>query len=408
MLKEQKLLLNSLARGRSEKLLREERKILETGNLDWNYILREADYHRLNPLIYYHWRKEKLISLIPEGISARLEKKHYAVAFSNLKLSRELERLIAIFIKAGIEFIILKGPVLDEAIYPEKGLRPFGDLDIFIRRPDLDKMEDILLKEGYLLPAGILPKQFYRQFHFELPFVNQTKGGAYLEIHWDLLPRWRLHSPDIFEVWKRRQTFGENKVFYSLGIEDMIIYLCGHLDLHAYMNRYRYPSAKIEDYILTPSSGNRLIWFSDILETIRFFGERIDWVKLRKRAKHWGVETAVSVNLSILKQLFPFEGILETIDFSLIPRQGRVKKTVILLAEKNIFFSKKKRSWEKTLGFRGSLSWTDLIEYMFPGGNVLKARYRDKSGKMPLFYQITYRLKCLFEVLKGMYMAILK
>lgn len=414
MLIEKELLLYSAVTYKNKEVLLKQRRLLEGGTLNWGYILDEANYHRLNALLYYNLQSEGLMRFLPEKISSSLEKKNYAIAFSNLKLSRELKRLLGIFSEKRIESIVLKGPVLDEGIYPQKGLRPFADMDILIHREDLTQVEEILSREGYVIPEGILPERFYRQFHFEIPFINEAKGKIYLEIHWDLLPRWRLHSPDVFEVWKRREFLGGEKALYSLCPEDMIIYLCGHLDLHAYMNRYHYASANIRDYIFKRLSGNRLIWFSDLWAAIGFFTERINWGRLVERTKRWGLNSAVYANLAVMEKLFSsgapqlksnlavYRKELETV--SLAPISNRVKKGLVSFSEKLCFLSKRRSVLEAKIGFRRPFSRTDLIEYMFPDKISLEAKYRHAAGRKPLFYRFKYCLGCLCDGLRALLM----
>lgn len=371
---ERELILNYAATRIGKELLLRNREIILKENLDWDYLVQETACHGVAPLIYYNLRKGNLLSRLPDKIRSKLEKRYHALAFSNLKLSRELNRLLPIFSKARIEVIVLKGPVLDEAIYPRKGLRPFFDLDILIRREDLPRAENILLGEGYVFPAGILPERFYRQFHFEMPFVNEAKGGIYLEIHWDLLPRWRAHSPEILDVWNRRELSKSQPETYSLSPEDMVIYLCCHMDTHAYMNRYFVSSPEAKDYIFNPSSGNRLIWFSDVNEMVRLFGKRIEWEHLSEKARRWGVETSVYTNLLLTGKLFSRREIIKAVDYFSPPSPGIIKNKLVLLTEKFRLSSRGRKFFGNKMGFRRPLAFTDLIEYLLPDKNAFATK----------------------------------
>lgn len=405
MLRERDLLLNCASTTPDEKLLLGRRRILENGNLDWNYLLDEADYQGCTALLYYHLQREKLEGFIPEKIFSLLEKKRYAIALNNLKLSQELKELTRLFTDRKLEFIILKGPILDEIFYPERGLRPFYDLDLLIYQKDLEPIEDILFPEGYVISTVLPSKRFYQQFHFQLPYVHKGKG-IYIELHWELLPRWRVHSPRILEVWLRREALNKEGNFYSLSGEDMIIYLASHLDLHAYMNRYYYFSLKIQDYIFKRSNGNRLIWFSDLLETIKFFGKRINWERLQERARSWGIDWATLSNLIILQKLFSEEEILKGINLSYLPGSGWFKKNLVLMSKKFPFLSNKRGRVEDILGLRRPLSGLDLLEYIFPPSRALQAKYG--LEKITVLDWLKYHLKCFWEGLRAVFLLIVK
>ncbi len=404
MLKENKLLLNCLTTSQDETVLGIRREILQGGHLNWDYLLKEANYHRLISLLYYNLKG--FFGFVPDEIKSELEKKYYAVTFSNQKLSLELRRLLDVFNNAGIDSIVLKGALLDEVVYPQKGLRPFGDLDVFIRKKDLLRVKNILSQEGYTIPPGILPEKFYREFHFELPFVNEKKGGIYVEIHWDLLPRWRPHSERIFETWNSRRVFNERTDFYSLGPEELIIYFCAHLDLHAYMNRYHFSSPDVNYYVFSRSSGNKLIWFSDLSQTINFFKEAVDWTNLIEKAQKWGVITALYTNLSVLEKLIPLDyEFTGKVKGWFLLKQGRsIKKNFLLMTQKTQPL-KQKGIFARKLGFRQAFSLTDLVEYIFPDKEAFTAKYNHPRS---LLCMLKYRLKCSCEGLKAIFIIIFR
>lgn len=70
---------------------------LEDKNLDWDYILAEAEHHGLTSLLYYNLQRKNLINYLPAQIDSKLEKKYYAAAFSNLKMSEEFKFLLSAF-----------------------------------------------------------------------------------------------------------------------------------------------------------------------------------------------------------------------------------------------------------------------------------------------------------------------
>ena len=58
-------------------------------------------------------------------------------------LSRALE-IIREFKRKDIDFLILRGLYLAFAVYPDAGSRPMADVDLLVKRVDLNKVNEIL------------------------------------------------------------------------------------------------------------------------------------------------------------------------------------------------------------------------------------------------------------------------
>ena len=64
-------------------------------------------------------------------------------------LDRTLE-IVREFKKRSIDFLVLKGLYLAFTIYPDEGFRPMVDVDLLVRRVDLDRIDEVLAELGYL------------------------------------------------------------------------------------------------------------------------------------------------------------------------------------------------------------------------------------------------------------------
>jgi hypothetical protein len=63
--------------------------------------------------------------------------------------ARELRRIWGPIVAAGVRCLLMKGAGLAYTVYPEPRLRPAGDVDLFIERGDLERLEMALREAGY-------------------------------------------------------------------------------------------------------------------------------------------------------------------------------------------------------------------------------------------------------------------
>jgi len=118
----------------------------------WEGALRLAAFHRLVPVLYYASQSGDSLPQVPAGVLPVLKREHHATLARNLLLRAHLQQLLQAFQERDIPVIVLKGVVLDE-LYPQPGLRSFGDIDLLMRPADLPQGEELLRSLGFS-PAG--------------------------------------------------------------------------------------------------------------------------------------------------------------------------------------------------------------------------------------------------------------
>jgi hypothetical protein len=117
-------------------------------NLDWAYLLREASFHGVMPLVYSTLRKVGMKG-VPTLASDRMRDLARGNIRHSLLLTAELLRLTKCFHTAGIPMVPFKGPILAAAAYGDVTLRHFSDLDILVRKENLPEARSLLLSLGY-------------------------------------------------------------------------------------------------------------------------------------------------------------------------------------------------------------------------------------------------------------------
>lgn len=287
-----------------EKVAKRAEDILEQP-LNWDYLLKTAYNHGVAPLLYNNLKKTKSKDIVPKDTIKSLEAIYYATAFNNMQLLKETGKVLNSFNYAKIKVISFKGPSLVKIIYKNPALRPFLDIDLLISKDDLPKVIDILKDMGYSLPEYLLPLELYTKYHFHLLFIKKNGHQTNLEIHWDLKDNFKYPPMGIMEIWRdARQVEISGAPAMIMAPEDLLIYLCHHIDRHGYMNRFINTQQDCYSFILNELSWNRLIWFVDVYEVIKYYGKRINWMNLIEKSNRWDKNGSVASSLHLTNQLF--------------------------------------------------------------------------------------------------------
>lgn len=146
----------------------------------------------------------------------------------NLILQNRALKIIQEFKKENIDFLILRGLYLAFGIYSNPGLRPMADIDILIKKRDLDRMVKILRKLGYI-------KSLIKAKRIHLCGIDfRNENNIWIDIHWDLCKYEKfkgiIDMTDDF--WNRVCEFNlEGIPVKTLSIEDHILYTSFHYAL---------------------------------------------------------------------------------------------------------------------------------------------------------------------------------
>jgi putative nucleotidyltransferase-like protein len=165
----------------------------------------------------------------PERWLAELRQKVFAVAVDNLRRDEELREALGRLDEEGVPFILLKGSAL-RAERPGLTGRFQCDLDLLVRRQDLERAEGVLSRLGFTLDESRLGREDLLSDHFHLAY---QRHGAMVELHWDI----DVTSPAGFaaRLWeRRRQVELDGRTFHVLAPEHQLLVACLHLSRHAF------------------------------------------------------------------------------------------------------------------------------------------------------------------------------
>ena len=234
------------------------KEILDT-DVNWEYVVRNAVWHSVESLLYKNLMAMNNNCAIPDQVIKALRMRYLLNRGRNTQLYKNLFRVLRIFKNEGIEVVLLKGAVLAEDIYRNIGLRPFGDIDIYVPFP---KIKNNRAAETV---------------------INIDDENDWLDVHYaglrgrDML----IQSVDNNEIWERAVPFTISGMeTRKLSPEHQLL----HLILHG-------------DYFI------RLIWLCDIAETVRYYGESMNWQIVVDNAWRYGYNNLYFFQLSSARQM---------------------------------------------------------------------------------------------------------
>ena len=206
------------------------------------------------------------------------------VARNNLVFFAELQRYLGLLQEADIPVILLKGIWLAHDVYPGKGLREMNDIDLLFHTEDLPQAQSILAEMGYTAERPARIDLEIKKSHHLPPMIR--KGVAVVELHWNITRPGLHYSIDPAGLWQRATPATiTGKHARLLGPEDQLLHLCLHT---SYQHMFSFG--------LRP--------YCDIAQTIRHFGDDLDWHTFTRRASRskWtkGVWLALKMSRTLL------------------------------------------------------------------------------------------------------------
>lgn len=237
-------------------------RALAAREIDWEYLFQLARRHSVVPLVYVQLQQHAADRVPPQHLS--LLKKHYLEnSARNTVLTAELCRLIALFAESGIETIPYKGPVLALFAYVNLALRRFVDLDIIVKKADVLKAREILLREGYRPTKSLSLRQqellLRTQHNWQFSRANNL---LIVELHWEVAPELFASTVSGDQLWKDLVAIDlSGTQVKTFSAEDLLFSLCVHGSRHLW---------------------ERLGWICDIAELIT--RHSINWTTLLERA----------------------------------------------------------------------------------------------------------------------------
>jgi hypothetical protein len=156
-------------------------------------------------------------------------------AFRMALLEERLERLMARFGEAGVDFVLLKGSAIALRYLGGLKARPMGDLDVLVRPERATAAHELALELGWVLRKGVRAEMYVGMPHLP-PLVAGDGLGFGLEIHTALFPDeapFRFSPEDLWRSATRLPRAGRPA---TPDPEHLLVHACLHF---AWSHRFR-------------------------------------------------------------------------------------------------------------------------------------------------------------------------
>ncbi len=270
-----------------DKLSLECKQDIEKNSADeWNSLCRIATDNNLLPLLYYKLISHKIA--VPRPVENSLRNDYLSYSGKDLKRGRQLCELIKIFNEHGIEHMLLKGSHLAEKVYTNSALRVMCDIDILVRREDIEKAFKVLINEGYYDGSRPGCSNIVKDVYVHHYPVLYKDNLFPVELHRYLFENNDLENME--QIWSRAQTVSIGGMASKvMTVEDLLIYTALHglkyhtqklgvnflYDLHAVIIRKNINWDIVAERIKDNDWGNSKTLYSALVMTKKYLHTNI-------------------------------------------------------------------------------------------------------------------------------------
>jgi hypothetical protein len=278
---EHRLLLASVGRQTD---VSEIRRLLRS-DLDWQRVLSTATDLRVAPLVYSTLKTVASTTSVPPAVIEQLARLYYRHAALNGQFYAELRTILTACAQATIPVLVLKGAAIAERVYGNIALRPMSDLDLLVRREDLEAMNRLLHELNYVHDESEHPAAWYPGHHHHLAPYRRPDRHAAVEVHHHIVPSTAPVRIPVEHLWRRAQRASiASTPALVLAPTDVVLHFC--LDISC-----------VASFV----KGLRTL--CDIAATIECHGENFDWVVFLKQAAEYDAERFVYYPLWLARLL---------------------------------------------------------------------------------------------------------
>lgn len=255
-------------------------KIIDN-NLDWDHLVRRTAHHHVAPFLYYNLKNINLFNRLPSRLAGTLSQINTKAVAKNLALLNAAGEMADHFNAQKITFLMLKGMALYLTVYKDAPGRHMSDVDILVKESQMEEARLLLSNLGYdisreghpsvwhsLVISGALKEQSY--------IKKWVIGNVEIDMHWGINKGPDIAALDVCKFWSRRICIDTgDRCFFVLSPEDLLIHLCLNLCKNVVLGDLR------------------LLLFCDVISTIRFYEDKIDWDYIADFSSSEGIEKQV-------------------------------------------------------------------------------------------------------------------
>ena len=205
---------------------------------DWNRFLAWVTRHGIGPLVHRNLQRMSP-SVCPGFVLDQLQEQQAHNARQVLSQIAEAARVTRVLGDAGIQSIIIKGPVLSLLLFGEPTLRVSRDVDILVDPSHAANADRLIIQSGYRRTAPdfeLTSRQhaLYQRWRCQFGYYSERSAVAQ-ELHWRLTSNINLFPLPDETLWARIDPVRLGGTdFHTLPDEEMFLYLCVHGSMHVW------------------------------------------------------------------------------------------------------------------------------------------------------------------------------
>lgn len=251
--------------------------------IDWNAIINLARENGVSQMLHTALLKQKITP--PGPIAERIRSIHHSGVIDGAKRHHQFEKILDLLTNEGVAVIPLKGVWLSETVYPNIAMRGMADIDLWIRKDDVNRACEVMETIGYKEHANAnRPRELQDAMLGEILLCK--KEAPYVELHWGIfLGEWLRQTSRIDECAIRERSIPwKGEMVRQLQPEDAVIHIAVHLAVNHHM------------------SDSVLRTLCDLMMMKR--SVTIDWNLVMDRAAKWRVALPVWIVCDSMIRLF--------------------------------------------------------------------------------------------------------
>ena len=249
------------------------------GAFDWDVLLQLAEEHSVQGILAKRLQESQFAG-VPPAAREKLQVRMRAQHLFTLSMTAELFRVLDDFAAAGIEALVIKGPVTSVVAHGDSSLRAFGDVDLLLRQKDIARASHRMQAQGFeadVPDSAIEARKVPGEYVFRRPVTNRM-----VEIHTEQTFRYYPNALPIDEIFRRKRTVSlEGREVPALGLADEVVFHCVH-------------AAK--DF------WERLMWICDVAALANHHPE-LDWSAIQRSAADCGAARMLNVGLLLANRV---------------------------------------------------------------------------------------------------------
>jgi len=366
-----------------------------SGALNWNLVMALATRNRTVTFLHPAIKKLGIAKQLPQPLTAHLRQEYLHNFQRNLAFESELKELLELFNRSELPVIVLRGVMMSDKVFGNPALRSSNDIDILIRRQDLQRVKETVHGLGFVQDPRSLDDAYYERHHLHLPYLKLERL-VLLEIHWSYDHKFTPFNVDTeatFASARRSEYLGQETL--ELGPEDLLVMLCLHAFKHSCSIKYTLGEPETEEMVL---SDGGFVQFLDLHYGVEYVRPDIDWELFRRRVTDWNLQVPVLASLRVMESFFGHDPKSRVPELPEAPPVGRLERACFT-ALSGLFSPTRKQQKENRGGLYGrfdritkvfffnTVRLFDIFSFIVPSPNFLRVRYRRwPRALLPLLY----------------------